>query len=275
MIRRILVGLGGTPFAGTATRRAIELAAAHGAAVTAVTLLDPARFGDSGLHRTGSASEVREGQDDDFQLTRDALEEAVATFEHECREAGVEHRVLRESGDPLDQLVRTARYHDLVVCGLRGLFEYGLTKSPKESVVRLVRHGVQPILASALKYRPVERVLVAYSGSPDSARAMRAFVQLRLWPRCDLCIASFDKDEERADRHIADAAAYCEAHGYDTTRYHNFERPGEAILETARSWPADLIVMGDGAQGALSRKVLGDTPLHVVRHAERPVFLAH
>jgi nucleotide-binding universal stress UspA family protein len=39
--------------------------------------------------------------------------------------------------------------------------------------------------------------------------------------------------------------------------------------------PLDLIVMGDGAHGTFARRVLGDTLLHVVRKADRPLFLTH
>ena len=40
MIKRILVGLAGTPYTDTAIRRAVELAKAHEAEVTGVTVVD-------------------------------------------------------------------------------------------------------------------------------------------------------------------------------------------------------------------------------------------
>ena len=40
MIKRILVGLGGTPFTEVAIERAIEIAKAHGALITGVTVVD-------------------------------------------------------------------------------------------------------------------------------------------------------------------------------------------------------------------------------------------
>ena len=275
MIRRVLVGLGGSPFSRTATRHAVELATAHGAEVTAVTLMDPGSFDATGFHLTGAASEMKTWDQEQERISLDLLQDAVSAFEAACDEADVGYHVLWESGDPLDRLVSAARYHDLVVCGLRGLFDYGITAHPGDSIVRLIRHGAQPILAVAEEYRPVERVLVAYSGSPESARALRAFVQLRAWPGCELYLAAFDQHGSGAEELLSDAAGYCEAHGYTAQLHHSPESAVQGILETARQWPADLVVMGDGAHGVLARKVLGDTLLHVVRQADRPLFLTH
>jgi nucleotide-binding universal stress UspA family protein len=275
MIRRILVGLGGSPYSGPATRHAVELATAHGAEVTAVTLMSLDGFDRSGFYLTGAARETKEWGDEQDQITQDALEEAVSELERACEEADVPYHVHWESGDPLDRLVSAGRYHDLVICGLRALFDYGITAHPRDSLVRLIRRGTQPILAVAEEYHPVRRVLVAYSGSPESARALRAFVQLGAWPRCELSVAAFGRDGPTADKLLSDVAAYCEPHGYTPRLHHSQRSPVEAILETARGWPADLIVMGDGAHGVLARKVLGDTLLHVVRQADRPLFLTH
>ena len=40
MIKRILLGLGGTPFTDVAIERAVELAKAHDALITGVTIVD-------------------------------------------------------------------------------------------------------------------------------------------------------------------------------------------------------------------------------------------
>ena len=57
--------------------------------------------------------------------------------------------------------------------------------------------------------------------------------------------------------------------------HHADAPPERAILEQAADWDADLVVMGDGAHNVLSRSVLGDTLLDVVRQADRPLLLTH
>jgi nucleotide-binding universal stress UspA family protein len=47
--------------------------------------------------------------------------------------------------------------------------------------------------------------------------------------------------------------------------------PAEAILETAQSWGADLIVMGSDSRGRLAHFLLGSTADSVIRKAPCPV----
>ena len=45
------------------------------------------------------------------------------------------------------------------------------------------------------------------------------------------------------------------------------------LLPYAQDWDADLIVVGNSAQSLLLRKLFGETALHLIRHADRPLFL--
>jgi nucleotide-binding universal stress UspA family protein len=48
---------------------------------------------------------------------------------------------------------------------------------------------------------------------------------------------------------------------------------GEAIIEEAGKWPADLIVLGTHGRRGIARLVLGSDAEHVVRSASVPVLL--
>ena len=61
-------------------------------------------------------------------------------------------------------------FNDLTIFGLRSIFEYGFVEDPDKAILKLLRHGVRPILAVAEKYRPVKTVVIALSGSMESAR---------------------------------------------------------------------------------------------------------
>jgi nucleotide-binding universal stress UspA family protein len=50
--------------------------------------------------------------------------------------------------------------------------------------------------------------------------------------------------------------------------------PADSILEKARTWPADLILVGTHGRGAVGRAVLGSVSMKVVRHAPCPVRVA-
>jgi len=49
--------------------------------------------------------------------------------------------------------------------------------------------------------------------------------------------------------------------------------PWREIVESAREWPADLIVVGTHGRSGLTRLLFGSTAEGVVRHARSPVVV--
>ena len=273
MIKRILVALSGTPYTTAAVRHALELARLHEAEVTGVTDIDLAKVANVGPVPMGAGAAVHELVEHRLQLTERQVEQAIESFESECRDAGRTCCVVRETGNPFEKLISVWRYHDLTVAGLRGLFEYGIVHEPDDVIMRLVSKGVRPILAVAREYRPVRRVLVAYNGSMESAKALKRFMQMQLWPDVTMGLVCFDMADDEARQLLDDAALYCKAHGHEVETQRVEGSPQKQLLDHAGRWEADLIVMGSSSRARLLQHLLGDTTLHAIRHAEVPLFL--
>lgn len=274
MIKRILVGLGSLEYARSATAKALELAKSHGAELTGVTLFDPDRLDNIGPIPIGAGQLAKELKESRLEDANAIIRAAEAHFNAECKKAGVKHSLQRETGDPLAALVSLTRYHDLVICGLRGLFERGVIDEPPNELAMLVKEGVQPLLAVSDVDRPIHKVLIAYSGSIESAKTMRRFVQFQMWPKAKLKIVTFDEHLETGEARLAKATEYFRAHGLEPETECIPKSPSAHLLPYADSWDADLIVLGNSAKNMLLRRILGETALQVMRNAERPLFLA-
>lgn len=284
MIKRILVGLGGRETEGScytesATRLAIDVAQRHDASLTGVTVADLATLRSVGPIPIGAGAAGAELREARLSETRSRVDAAILQFEAACQTAGLPCDVRREErAEAFDYLISLARYHDITVLGLRGLFEFGVGGErhydPTDTMLRLISAGVRPIIAAGPETRPIEKVLVAYSGSPQSAKALRRFVQMGLWPDARLRLVAFGDDHERRQRHLTHAAAYCEAHDMEVERDYRPGDPRSGVLEVADEWGADLIVMGNSHRTLISRRVLGDTMLEAIRHSDLPLFLA-
>ena len=272
MIKRILVALSGTPFTDSAVRHALELARIHGAEVTGVTDIDLAKVANVGPVPMGAGAAAHDLVEHRLQVTEQHVNEAVRDFEASCRTAGTEFCVARETGSPYEKLTSLWRYHDLTVAGLQGLFEYGVVHNPDDLIVQMIAKGVRPILAVAREYREVNRVLVAYNGSMESAKALKRFVQSRVWPDIAMRIVVFDKPAE-ARQLLADASHYCAVHGYEVETEHVKGSPRDRLLDYAARTQADLIVMGSASRARILKHLLGDTTLHMVCHAAIPLFI--
>lgn len=274
MIKRILVGLGGTEYTPIAIRRAVELAQLHEAELTGVTVIDPRRL-SVGPVPAGAGQTARELREHLQSVTLQNIEHAVAAFEDACKEKNVRCRVAREEGNAFSFVVSQARYHDLTVFGLRSVFEYYFEDTDSSEVLaRLVGEGVRPILAVSSEYRPIRRVVMAYSGSMPSARTIRRFVQLRLWPHMTLRIVSCGADAQELEKNLHDMAEYCRIHGFDAELKTLAGQPQTELLRHLAEWDADLMVLGNSLRSFLSRRVFGETAVHVIRNAQRPLFLS-
>jgi len=141
-------------------------------------------------------------------------------------------------------------------------------------LVRLVDGGVRPLIAVTDEYREVRRVLIAYSGSAESAKTMKRFVQLRLWPEASVRIVTFNKTPEEAQVLLSEAAEYCHVHGIDPVIEHVDKYPKHELLPYAKDHSIDAIVIGNSARNLLLRRVFGETVLSVIEHAECPLFLS-
>ena len=215
MLKRILVGLGGSDYTVSAINQAVALGMAHGAELTGVSVIDPSRVASIIAMPIGDGPIAYQETGDLMTKARERVEWATHEFTEACKAAGVRHRVVREVGEPFSLMISEARYHDLMVFGLKSLFETALVADPHDALVRLVQSGVRPLLAVSKGFTPIKKVLIAYSGSMESAKAMKRFVQMQLWPVSDVRIISFEDGKGHARELLAQAADYCRSHGFE------------------------------------------------------------
>jgi nucleotide-binding universal stress UspA family protein len=276
MIKRILVGLGTSVTAESVTRHAIDIAKPSAAELVGLAITDPLRLEWTGPRPMGvgvtaaSADLVRQRQ------ARAAADIASAQelFATRCRAANVPHRHIEENGDPFEIVADLVRYHDMCVFGLRGLFEHDVVPEPTNALERLVSQGVRPILAVAEHYRPIRRVLVAYSGSLESAKTFKHFVHSGLYPDAAVRIVHFGDDAQVAARRLEKASAFFAAHGRAVETDHAGGSADRDLLSYAEAWKADLIVAGNSAKNLLLRRVFGETALRLLLESPLPLYLA-
>ncbi len=275
MIRRILLALGHEFYADTVIRRGIDLAVRHKAELTGVTVLD-LEFWKGGWRSVVTASEVLRRLDGrPWEAAQRRIDRITERFAQACDSANVTYRVIHPEEDPLKCLVAEARYHDLLVFGLRGLFDQNIVPDPEATIAWLIRHDISPILAVVPEYRDIHRVMIAYSGSAQSADAMKRFVQMRPWPDAAVQVVTFEKETAAADELLDAASDYCRAHDLDVEvlRCPGLARTELAPLATQHD--ADLLVLADSYRSLLLHSVLGDDTRDIIRQADRPVFLTH
>jgi len=275
VIKRIIVGLGGTPYTPVAIQRAVGIAKRFEAEITGVTVVDfkhLSKIGPVPVRGEHAADKLRKHK---IVVTKEQIEEVISKFESACAEDGIKYQVkLEKRKNPFDLMISLARYHDLMIFGLQSLFEYGISvENTKDLLVRLVSAGVRPIIAVSDEFRSIQKALIAYSGSMESAKTMKRFIQLHLWPDVKIKIVTFQSSEDKAQRLLFDASEYCRAHGFSVETESNPGVPKDLLLPMATLWQADMIVLGNSLRNLLVKRLFGETALHIIRNADQPLFL--
>jgi nucleotide-binding universal stress UspA family protein len=209
-----------------------------------------------------------------FAITEERIDSAIEQFKKKCDESNIPKKIEYETGDPFESMIAHARYNDITIFGLKSLFDYGFTMEPRDALIRLVSHGVRPIIAVSPEVRPICNVLIAYSGSMESAKAMRRYVQLNPWRNVRLRIVHFGNRDDSTEKLLKDSADYCRDHGFSNETELVDLSAREHLIEYAQQNDMDLIVMGNSIRNLLFRHLLGDTVLNAIQQSDRPLFLA-
>ena len=275
MIKRLLVGISGTPATPTKIRYTLEIARHYGSSLSLMSVINTSRLSRVGPFPVGMGHMAAKMREDRIQACREHAEAALGQFEQAAAEAGVPAEIIRKEGDPFDILASAWRYHDLCILGIRGWFDHAVVPEPEAALHRLIGQGVRPLFAVTESYRPVRRVLIAFDGSTEASKAMKRFVQMSMFPSAQIYITCAGKPEDQAAYLLEDARRYCAAHGIDAQCADIQGDPHTEILRYAQVIDADLVVLGSGLKTSLVQRTFGTTAITMVKAADRPLFLTH
>lgn len=279
MIKRILVGVSGTPALEAKINYTIDLAWRHKASVDLIDIVDVDRLGQVGPVPIGGGHFYERMVKRRVAESHEISDKAVTMFKERCEGAEIDVNVIHREGDPIVLLAALWRYVDLCVLDARGWFDHKVLPDPETAMGQLVASGVRPILAIPEETTEgVARVVIAYNGALESAKAMKQFLQLGPYPEAEvqIVLTGDPKSEENAGDLLEDAQRYVEAHGYRCTTEHleGHDRAA-SILDHCTANGVDMIVMGGSFHRVLLSKRFGRMTLALLKEAKIPLFISH
>ncbi|MFO1127302.1 MAG: universal stress protein [Rhodospirillales bacterium] len=279
--RKILVAIDGSESQNAPLALALALAAHGGVAVDVLHVridpLEAVSFAGEGM----AGEVIPEIMDMTQQQSASRAEAARAAFERACEEASIRQgapvagvataRYVEEEGREDEEVVRMGRLVDLIVVARPSTDPDPAAQSTLNAALFESGH---PVLipgtdGSAIPFR---RVLIAWNGSAEAARAVSLALPL-LAEADEVTVAAPAADgEEEGPQPLVD---YLACHGITAgVRPLNPHRgAGEAVLEAAAGF--DLLVMGAYTHSRLWQLILGGVTRRMLEHARLPLFMAH
>lgn len=279
MLKRILVGVSGTPALEAKISYTLDLARRHQAQVQLVDVVDVDRLGEIGPIPIGAGHFAKRMVAKRIETSHEISDSAVKVFTERCVANRVDVQSLSHEGDPLAVIAGLWRYSDICILGARGWFDHNVLDDPEEALGQVIATGVRPILAVPDHARSIKKVAIFYNGALEAAKAMKHFVLHGIYPDIklvDLVCIGDSKTGEAPERLLDDAKEFLALHGIQS---HLHILSGSDRVETALKFVSDnqidLMVMGGSYHRVLLSKRFGRTTLGIVRQAEVPVFLSH
>ena len=164
---------------------------------------------------------------------------------------------------------------DMVVLGQRGEHATWSAGILGSSVERMVRASAKPCLVTPEKFRPIQHMLIAYDGSEESSKALRAGIALALALGVKVTITTVSAlgGEDAASEILHKAKQQALDGGVKAQLELLHGDPEAQILQVRETVGADLIVMGAYGHTRIRELILGSTTSHVLRKANVPVLL--
>lgn len=254
LFRDLLVPLSGEEVGWRGLEQALVVAQKEGSTVRGLHIV-----GETDADGAGATTAVHNGM--------------AQRFADRCREAGVNGRLLFETGPVARTVCDRARWNDLVVLNM--LHPPGTKTLDRLSsgLRQIIQRCPRPVLVAPQTVSPLRRALLAYDGQRKAEEALflAAYLAAR-WTIPLVVVTAAEKDVSTADV-AAQARRYLADHGLEATFVVETGAAVDVILATAAAHGCDFIIMGGYGATPMFEAILGSTANKVLRRTEAPVLI--
>lgn len=207
--------------------------------------------------------------DRDSEAVRSLSEE----FQRRTEVAGVPATLHVDTGRIARAICRRAQWTDLVVVKLT----YPPAETPSKKLASgfrsLIQRCSRPVLAVPGEPSRMERALLAYDGSPKANEALYLATYLAARWQTQLAVLTVEDADHTTRETQVRAQEYLESRGIVADYVLATGPVGSAVLDHARAWRADLVIMGGYGFSPVWEVMLGSAVDQVLRTSPVPTLI--
>jgi len=280
MLKKILVVSSEDPRTSSHVRMAVDIAKRHDSQITGFVAVDEDSLRQVGPAPAGAFSyryALAEGRVARGQSTANA---SIGQLTEVCAESAIPFVPLETTGRQDMRLTDAWRFQDLAVLPAQVWRPGERDQGDAETLLHFVAMGLRPLLVvpQGVEGTP-QKAVVALSGSLDSAKAFKQFVQMRPFGdiRIHIVTVGQPKSSESAEQLLDRATDYAEAHGYVVTSsaLSGSDARVQTLSEHARDVGGDAFVIGSSYRHFLMFTRFGSHALALLETSQYPVFVSH
>ena len=278
-MKKIIVALDGLKYSERTTNCAIDIARSGQSHLIGVFL-------DDFTYHTYRIYDLVKAEGGIFESKRKKLDKkdakaravAVKNFETACQKSGVDYTLHHDRSIAIQELLHETVYADLLIINMSETFTHHEEDLPTVFIRDLLHSAQCPVFLVPEKYKPVNRLILLYDGTPSSVHAIKMFVYtlpgLRIHPVEAVTVKSAKQTENLPDSRLM--KEFMTRH-FPNANYTVLKgSPESEILKYLKAQKdSPLVVLGAYRRNRISRWFHPSMADMLMSNIELPLFIAH
>lgn len=162
---------------------------------------------------------------------------------------------------------------NLIVIGKRGEMHDVASEHLGANLERVIRSSSRPVLVASRAFQPIEKVLIAFDGSPSARRAVEAIGQSPLLRglTCHVLSVGYEGAERKAQ--MSWATETIKANGIEAGAIVRQGDADDVISAYVRDEGMNLMVMGAYGHSRIRSFIVGSTTTTMIRTCKIPLLM--
>ncbi len=183
-------------------------------------------------------------------------------------------KLTHETGFLVDLFSKFETNADLVILGKRGETSELATGHLGSNIERIIRASHKPCLVTTRKFKPVNRVLLAYDGGQSCQKALKYLTELPIFKPLDFhLITVAHRDKKAAINHLKAAEKIAIRANLKPTCQLLTGEPEVKMERYINNHDIDFLIMGAYGHNRIRHLVIGSTTAQMLRSSHIPVLL--
>lgn len=184
-------------------------------------------------------------------------------------------KLIHETGSLVDRFPEFEANADLIILGKRGERAALASGHLGANLERIIRASHKPCLVTSRQYQPIERLLLAYDGSPSGQKLLKFLVDSPVFKGLELHIVTVAKDtaDAKATVRLNEAQQQASTGGFEPVTQLMQGHPETAIAHYVKEHHVDLLMMGAYGHSRIRHLVIGSTTAQILRSSNIPVLV--
>jgi nucleotide-binding universal stress UspA family protein len=191
-------------------------------------------------------------------LVKDGVEEITTRLRH---------------GDLIETVAEQEADASMILVGKRGEAADFAKLHLGSNVERIVRASHKPVMVASRAFKPIERLLIAYDGSPSAMRAVDHIARNSLYTGLTMTLVTVGAETPATRKALEDAAAMLKAAGIAAEIRFTSGQPDAALGQMVEADGFNMLVMGAYGHSRIRSLIIGSTTTAMVRSCRVPVVM--